>query len=211
VWLLDGGWRLRLFRRPVPFAREVGRGPWSARSLGSPNSREGRVGDERGVRTSSSWPLHRRVHAESREFGRRNRRSGVGPELRFRKRAAHCRSSASPRRGTPEQGRRCAGNHEASETPPRVRDDRLQGVPGLRVGCTKSGSDVRSQQVPPVAAGGIHGDLARGQSRRHHGCKPEAPKAPTRGEKASSVIAPARPSGWSGVRTKGPRRAACWR
>lgn len=103
--------------------------------LGGPSPREGRVGDERGVRRSPSGPLHRRVHADSSESGRCTRRFGVGPELRLRKRAAHRRSSVASRRGTPEQGRRCTGDPEVTETPLRVRDDRSQGVSGLRVGC----------------------------------------------------------------------------
>lgn len=61
----------------------------------------------------------------------------------------------------------------ASETQLPARNDRSQGVPGFRVGCKKSVSDARFRQAPPVAAGGAHGDLARGQIRgRIEGASP---------------------------------------
>lgn len=92
--------------------------------------------------------------------------SSAGPELRFWERAA---------RG-PGDG------HESSETALRVRDDRSRGVSGLRVGSRKSVSDVRFRRVSPVAAGGAHGDLARGDG-------PEASaESQTMGEQASRVI-----------------------
>jgi hypothetical protein len=102
---------------------------------GGPSSRGGRVGDRGGVRRSSSWPLHRRVHAGSSEFGRRNRRlwrraGAPAPGTRRSPSEQCCLSKGNPRTGT-----RCTGRDEASETPLRVRDDRSQGVPGLRVGC----------------------------------------------------------------------------
>lgn len=154
---------------------------------------EGRVGDRRGVRMSSSWPLHRRVHAESSEFGRRNRRlwrwAGASASETRRSPSEHYR----PCTGNPRQGYR-SGNPGASETPLRVRDNRSRGVSGLRVGCRKSVSDARFQQVPPVAAGGAHGNLARGQSPRRQRRKPAAPEAPTESEKASSVITSGTPS-----------------
>lgn len=140
------------------------------------------------------------MHADSSEFGRRYRRlvrraGASASETRRSLSDWHWRLKGSPWRASEQ-----VSESEASETPLLVRDDRLRGVPGLRVGSKKSVSDVRFQQVPPVAAGGTHGNLARGRSRRAQGRKPEDPKVPTESEKTSRAIVARRAARQAGGR-----------